>query len=66
MVSLRQILSDLSDKAHAEEMKYILSYFIRKSEGKSPLDRTSVGGRKILKIVSFEIREEILVKEKKA
>jgi hypothetical protein len=46
-------------------MKYILSYFIRKSEGKSPLDRTSVGGKKILTIVYFEIREEILAKEKR-
>jgi len=65
LVSLRQIVSDISDKAGVEEMKNTLSHFIRKSEGKRPLDRTSVGGRKILTIGSFEIREEILALEKK-
>lgn len=46
-------------------MKNTLSYFIRRSEGKGPLDRTSVGERKILTIGSFDIREEILALEKK-
>jgi hypothetical protein len=46
-------------------MKNILSYFIRKSEGKIPLDRTSVGGRKILTIGSFQRGEEILALEKR-
>jgi len=54
LVSFPQIVSDLSDKARAEEMKNILPYSIRKSEGKSPLDKTSVGGRKILKIGFFK------------
>jgi hypothetical protein len=45
-------------------MKNTLSYLIRKSEGKSPLDTNSVGGRKILTIGSFEIREEILALQK--
>jgi len=46
-------------------MKNTLSYLIRKSEGKSPLDRNGVGGRKILTIGSFEIRKEILALQKK-
>jgi hypothetical protein len=65
LVSLRQVVSDLSHKAHVEEMKNTLSYFIRKSEGKSQLDRTSIGGRKILTIWSFEIRQEILALQKR-
>jgi len=46
-------------------MKNTLSYLIRKSEGKSPLDRNGVGGRKILTIGSFEIRKEILALQKR-
>jgi len=45
-------------------MENTLSYLIRNSEGKSPLDRTSVDVRKFLTIGSFEIREEILALQK--
>jgi hypothetical protein len=46
-------------------MKNTLSYFNRKSKGKSLLDRAGVGGRKILTIGSFEVREEIMILKKR-